>query len=246
VNPCFTDIFGYAESEIIGKSGAELNLWDNPAQRQIVVDYLHSSKTVGNVDVILHHANGEPIYALLSAEVIELDDEPCILSFIQNVTELKQRTEMLQQYNERLEMLHQVDQAILNSVHPRVIAQGTLQQLKQIIPFYTASVIRFDYENNQAILLTLETEGKSDYQAGDSIPIEQSPILDQLQAKRPYIIHNTETATGLLDIERRVAASGIRSYLAAPLIYGDTLLGTLNLLSDKPDVFSEETVEIVL
>ncbi len=180
----------------------------------------------------------------IARDVIEISIH--IGSQVGRAVERQWATDKLRQYTERLELLRQVDQAILNSVHPGVIASSTLQQLKQLIPFYGASVVQFNYESDQATLLAIEIEDEHEFQVGDTMPMVPSPILEQLGKKRPYIVHSTDKATGLLDIERNITASHIKTYLAVPLISGDTLLGTLNLLSNEPNAFSEKTINVVM
>ena len=149
VNPRFAIVFGYEQSDIIGKSPTDLNLWASSEQRQTLVEHLRRFGTLQNEEVTLYKANAEPIYALLSAEVIELDDEPCILSFIQDVTELRRRQEEIleakKQYARELErrvaertaeLLHQKErvETILRSSNDAILLlerDGNILQANQ-------------------------------------------------------------------------------------------------------------------
>lgn len=152
----------------------------------------------------------------------------------------------LQHYTERLELLYDVDQAILNTEHPPVTAQKALQQLKRIIPFYGASVITFDLENNQATYIAIETEGDPVYEVGQTVPLKKWPAVSLLRDKRPYIVHDTQEISEPIKGEKQLIAGGIRSFISTPLIFGGRLLGTLNLRSDKPNVFSQATIDITM
>ena len=50
VNEGFKKIFGDAEEEVIGKTALELNIWDNPEDRNSVIEGLKTEGKVNNFE----------------------------------------------------------------------------------------------------------------------------------------------------------------------------------------------------
>jgi len=95
VNEGFVDISGYPNSEIIGKTTLELNLWVNEEDRQAVVSELAQGREVHAVEYQFRHKTGKVITGLFSANVITVNNERCILSSIGDISERKLSEENL-------------------------------------------------------------------------------------------------------------------------------------------------------
>lgn len=101
VNDHFCQISGYQRSEVIGRTVFELNLMENPDQRQQILDCLQKSGSVRDLPVTLRAKNGEPRSLLYSAEIVDVHGEACILASAQDVTERVRAEGELQQSEER-------------------------------------------------------------------------------------------------------------------------------------------------
>jgi PAS domain S-box-containing protein len=62
----------------------------------------------------------------------------------------------LRGYAERLEMLHDVDRAILEAASPEAIAQATLRRIQQIIPCQEATISAFGFEAAKSEVLAVQ------------------------------------------------------------------------------------------
>ena len=88
-NKAFLDTTGYAREEVIGHSSLELNIWENLADRDTLVEMLHQQGVCRNFEARFRKKNGEKLWGLMSASVIELEGAPCILSIARDISEVK-------------------------------------------------------------------------------------------------------------------------------------------------------------
>ena len=74
---------------MIGHSSLELNIWENLADRDTLVEMLHQQGVCRNFEARFRKKNGEKLWGLMSASVIELEGAPCILSIARDISEVK-------------------------------------------------------------------------------------------------------------------------------------------------------------
>jgi diguanylate cyclase (GGDEF)-like protein/PAS domain S-box-containing protein len=89
INPGFSQITGYTEADVIGKSSVDLNIWVDPADRLRLVEGLRKHGSVTGLEAQFRKKNGELAYGLMSAAVIQLGNVDHILSITRDITERK-------------------------------------------------------------------------------------------------------------------------------------------------------------
>lgn len=102
INKGFTKILGYTEEDVLGKTSIEINIWVNPADRKKLVEGLTEKGVVENLVAQFKAKNGETVYGMMSAAVIELNGVQHIMSITRDITEIKQTEEKLK----KSEILH--------------------------------------------------------------------------------------------------------------------------------------------
>lgn len=88
-NEAFCSASGYSLEEIIGRSPAEIELWDNSATRRRMEDEVRRSGGFRNLEVRLKAKEGHELDCLVSAETVEIQDQDCVLSVLQDITDRK-------------------------------------------------------------------------------------------------------------------------------------------------------------
>jgi len=97
VNQRWLQMIRMSREEVLGKTSVELGLWSDAQERQRLVQKLSETGAVRNEEVTFRSRGGGEFLALLSAEVLELNGERCILSAVQDVTEMRQLEDQLRQ-----------------------------------------------------------------------------------------------------------------------------------------------------
>lgn len=104
VNESFEAISGYSRAEVIGKASIDLNLWQRDADRTAVIEAIASGGELSGVEMQFRSKSGQPIVGLLSAQVVPIGGDNCILSCIADITERAAKDEVLQRQSETLRL----------------------------------------------------------------------------------------------------------------------------------------------
>ncbi len=101
VNDSFETISGYSREEVIGHQATEIGLWQDPSERERLLQRLAVEGTVRNEECHFRIKNGDIFIGLTSMDTIEIDDEGCYLVVIIDITEQKRAENALRQSEER-------------------------------------------------------------------------------------------------------------------------------------------------
>lgn len=89
VNETYEHLTGWRRDEVIGRSPLDIGLWVDPDQREEFIKRLRAEGTIRNYEAQIRRRDGQIRTTLGSAEIIECNGEPCILSVFADVTDLK-------------------------------------------------------------------------------------------------------------------------------------------------------------
>ncbi len=131
VNNAFCRIMGYSREEIIGKTSLDTEIWANPSDRERVKQQIIKQQFVHDVEFYFCNKSGEQRLGLYSAEILDVHGEPCLISVITDITDIKKMEVELT----RLDRLNTVGAMAASIGHeirnPMTTVRGYLQILRE-------------------------------------------------------------------------------------------------------------------
>jgi len=140
-NRSFLEALGYSRDEVIGRTTSDLDLYVDPAQRDVIIRQLKERSLVRDVDVKVRKKNHDILYGLFSAMTIDVAGRPHLLSVIHDVTEHKKAEELL------------------FAEHELAFALASATSLKDVLPLCLATAVKLSGMDSGGIYLVRETTG---------------------------------------------------------------------------------------
>jgi PAS domain S-box-containing protein len=89
VNDEFVRMTGRSREELVGRSAFELGIWNDPEAYRNFYDEVKARGEMRNHEVTIRTADGTIVEGLVSARVVELDGEQCVVASTHDITERK-------------------------------------------------------------------------------------------------------------------------------------------------------------
>lgn len=95
INDGFTKLTGFTSEDVIGRTPLEINIWNDPADRQKLVQGLREKGYYENLEARFRVKDGSIGTGLMSARIISLNGIPYIISITRDITERRRMEEEL-------------------------------------------------------------------------------------------------------------------------------------------------------
>lgn len=97
VNEAFLRITGFERRELIGRTALELNIWVDAEERRSFIEQLQSGVGIHKREMSFRAKNGRVIQVEISAEVVEVGNQVCLLGITRDITEKDMLEQQLRQ-----------------------------------------------------------------------------------------------------------------------------------------------------
>lgn len=105
VNEGYCQLFGFPRDEMLGQTSVGLGLWIDLADRERLVASLRQEGQVRGLEARMRSRQGEVRSIAISAETIEFQQKPCLVSVLHDVTDRQLAEETNQAQRKVLEMI---------------------------------------------------------------------------------------------------------------------------------------------
>jgi PAS domain S-box-containing protein len=168
VNNGFLSMSGYSYADILGKTTLEIGLWDKEEDEKRILKELFEFRKLHRVELKFRKKSGDVILCLLSAEVISVGNEKCLLSTIDDITERKKYSEVISYERNLLRTLldnlpdpvtikdHEGHYLLNNKAHLDVIGAKSQEEVfgKTTFDFFAEEEARIYDEDDKKVLAT--------------------------------------------------------------------------------------------
>lgn len=103
INDGFQQLFGFEREETVDRTSLELGIWASAERRQEAIDGLEKDGHVRDFVARFNTRSGQAITCQLSAEVLEIEGETCILMVLRDITQSQQAKRERDAFVEQLE-----------------------------------------------------------------------------------------------------------------------------------------------
>ncbi|MGD8626556.1 MAG: PAS domain S-box protein [Anaerolineae bacterium] len=167
------------------------------------------------------------------------------VSLIQDITELKEAQRALERYADRLRVLHAADRVILSAGSADEIVEAVLPLTRKLVHCRRASVLTFDREAGEAILLGVHTDAGTRLGKGTRLPLDEAWPLQALAEGEMSLVEDASTLAVPPSVARDLQNEELLSFINVPLVAQGELLGTLNLALADPEELRAEHRQIL-
>ncbi len=236
VNDSFLEIFGYSREEVIGFSTLELNVWVNVEDRASFRMLLQQQAVIRNQEVEFRIKCGSVRTVLLSAEIINLNGQECILCVMNDITERKRALNALWESQRQLRSQNIV---LVELARNQALYEGDLKTaIKEIteaaaytLEIERASVWLYDESGSKLQCIDLFEQSVTLHSEGLELAVKDYPAYFQALAEdwtiAAHDAHNDPRTREFS--ESYLSALGITSMLDAPIRLGGKTVGVICL-----------------
>ncbi|MBS1852242.1 MAG: sigma 54-interacting transcriptional regulator [Acidobacteria bacterium] len=147
---------------------------------------------------------------------------------------------------DRARVLLEINNAVVSHLDLAEVLNAISACLRREIQHDFAALALYDAELNELRLHALNSPADKDFmQRGQVIPLVGTPAALAFSTRKPVLRHHVDLAEFHHPIMQKVAAAGIQSGCAVPLICHDKIVGSMMLASLKEAAFSESDVELL-
>lgn len=202
VNEAFLALSGRKLEAVIGKTAAELKLWEDTKARKDVERQLRDNLPVRDVALRMVLNDGGNAECLISAERVEINDQACVLWSILDVTE-RRRSE--------LELIEAIESVMADTSWFSRTVVDRLATLRQVSTGSTPSGELRDLSEREKEILGLICNGMSDAEMGDKLCLSRHTIRNHVASLYNKIGVNRRAAAVIWARERGFSGKGSAS-----------------------------------
>jgi len=167
-----------------------------------------------------------------------------LVGIAEDITERKRAEQAAHQNFERIRALHEIDSAITSTLELPAVLSLLLEKLEIFLPHDAATVRLYNSNTHQLDIVASRNINEQEWTRHSSNPKHPpSPSWIVFDSRKPLAVRNLKNSQTPYD--EMFTRQGMISFLGAPLIAKDEVLGVLTLYGREEHDFTGEEVEFL-
>jgi PAS domain S-box-containing protein len=144
----------------------------------------------------------------------------------------------------RLEILVDIDRAILNAQTLDSIALAVLERMRSLVPARYAALALFDFprDRHEAFVIKID-RGVEIFR--EWRPSEYFEIMEPLRRGQPHMVADLRALPQRTPMEEQMLSEGTRAYIDAPLQVQGELIGALSFEAVEAEAYDPDRVQMI-
>jgi PAS domain S-box-containing protein len=185
--------------------------------------------------------NGEEIEVEASCSVIPYQNSTALLTILRDITEQKRSERIRDRQQKLVDALSEAASIVNSTLTSHEIMDRILASIGRVIPYDSANIMMIDEDCDTVRIVASRgyvALGLQGYQERITLSIRDTDSLNRIYTtQQPLVIADTSSVPGWINIPE---TSWIHSYLAAPVLVNEKVVGFLNINSPHPNRYTTE------
>jgi len=250
VNPGFTQTVGFTREEVLGKSALDLNLWNDPGDRQRVLDMIREKGFFNNLENKYRHKDGRIIDVSMSGRIIKLNNNSYLFGFLKDITEHKKAVESMSRLNRTLRTLTRCNEMLVRAENESDLLHEICRVIVEDGGYLFAWVGYAEYDKERTVRPVAHAGHEDGYLEKLNISWAETergmgPTGIAVRSGLPSYVKDIEQDPAFAIWREEAAKRGYRSSLAIPLMSSEQT-GALNIYASEPEAFDAEEIGLMV
>ncbi len=245
----FTETTGFTQDDVAGKTSADIAIWVDQAERDLLVAGLQADGIVRNMAMHFRAKDGSLGIGLMSARTIDIEGEQYILSITRDISERVRMQDELAQVTRLYATLSQINQAIVRIKEPTELYRSVCDVAVEFGEFALAWVGLLDEASGDVRPAAAHGFDLTDWPFGvmnlHRGIFKDGPAGAAIRTGQVVVLKDTPGDEQMPAARGRMRDRGLRSSAAVPFRLKGKTTGVLVLLSGEAALF-EATAELSL
>ncbi len=237
-------LYGWTHDEVLGRVAPQVVLPEySPAEAE-QADLSIQQTGAAHSQFTARHRSGTPVDVEQTVTELRAETGKTIGFVIlqRDITERKRAEAVLSRTAHQLEILHEIDHAVLAAESLEITARDALRRLQHALPCDRAVIALIDFDTRKAQYLVAEG---AVLRAGDVPPLDTpAHVLKAMQGGHAWYIPDLAAEPAPSAALRRSIKSGIRSWAVIPMQGDGRVVGALSLTANRPDAFGADDIDL--